>query len=91
MVLVEPAFGPSGSARALPTSILMTTRGSQLVEAHIRSFDPETPTARERLEAALGEPFARELLRAVRESREGPGVKRPLGARVNLVVSGRKR
>src|SRR5437868_8964880 len=37
-------------------------RGLQLLEAHIRSFDPDAPTARERLEAALGEPLTRQLL-----------------------------
>lgn len=40
----------------------MRKRGLQLLEAHIRSFDPGAPTARERLEAALGEPFTRQLL-----------------------------
>jgi uncharacterized protein (DUF1800 family) len=41
-------------------------RGLQLLEAHMRSLDPDEPTARERLERALGEPFARELLIAAR-------------------------
>jgi hypothetical protein len=40
----------------------MRKRGLQLLEAHLRSFDPDAPTARERLEAALGDEFARELL-----------------------------
>jgi hypothetical protein len=35
-----------------------------MLEAHIRSFDLGTPTARERLEAALGEPYTRKLLDA---------------------------
>ena len=43
----------------------MTKRGLQLLEAHLRSFDPDAPTARERLEAALGEPLARQLLLAL--------------------------
>jgi hypothetical protein len=47
---------------------LMNERGSQLLEAHIRSFDPSEPTARERLVEALGEPLARKLLFALRPS-----------------------
>ncbi len=43
----------------------MTGRGSQLLEAHIRSLDPDEPTARERLAEAIGEPFARKLLFAL--------------------------
>jgi hypothetical protein len=43
----------------------MTKRGLQLLEAHIRSFDPGEPTALERLERALGEPLAQELRFAV--------------------------
>lgn len=43
----------------------MRKRGLQLLEAHIRSFDPGAPTARERLEAALGEPFTLQLLRVL--------------------------
>jgi len=42
----------------------MTKRGLPLLEAHMRSLDPATPTARERLAAALGEPLARTLVRA---------------------------
>jgi hypothetical protein len=44
----------------------MNERGAQLLEAHIRSFDPGEPTARERLAAALGELLARQLLFALR-------------------------
>jgi len=44
----------------------MNERGPQLLEAHIRSFDPAEPTARERLEEALGEPLARKLIFALR-------------------------
>jgi hypothetical protein len=50
----------------LPTTTLMRKRGLQLLEAHIRSFDPEAPTARERLEAELGESFTSELLARLR-------------------------
>jgi len=44
----------------------MNERGSQLLEAHIRNFDPRRPTARERLAQAIGEPLARKLLFALR-------------------------
>ena len=40
----------------------MTGRGMELLEAHLRSLDPDEPTARERLEDALGETLARELV-----------------------------
>lgn len=43
----------------------MTKRGADLLEAHIRSMDPDEPTARERLEEALGEPFTRKLVVAL--------------------------
>jgi hypothetical protein len=43
----------------------MKNRGLQLLAAHIRSFDPAAPTARQRLEASLGEPFARRLVQAL--------------------------
>ena len=46
-------------ARPIPNS--MTKRGLQLLEAHLRSFDPGEATALERLELALGEPLARQL------------------------------
>ncbi len=36
-------------------------RGSELLLAHMRSLDPAAPTARERLEQALGEALARKL------------------------------
>ena len=36
-----------------------------MLEAHLRSLDPGEPTAPERLEAALGESFARQLLFAL--------------------------
>ena len=44
----------------------MKDRGSQLLEAHIRSFDPAEATARERLAEVLGEPLATKLLSALR-------------------------
>ena len=43
----------------------MKEKGSQLLEAHIRSFDPAEATARERLEEAIGEPLAKKLLSAL--------------------------
>jgi len=51
---------------AWPTQNLMSDRGPQLLEAHLKSLDPQEPTARERLEAAIGEPLARKLLFALR-------------------------
>jgi hypothetical protein len=53
----------------------MNERGSQLLEAHIRSFDPGEPTAHERLVEAIGEPLARQLLFALRP----PGALPPRG------------
>jgi hypothetical protein len=44
----------------------MNERGSQLLEAHMRSLDPAEPTPQERLAEALGEPLARKLLFALR-------------------------
>jgi hypothetical protein len=44
----------------------MNERGSQLLEAHMRSLDPGEPTAQERLTEAIGEPLARKLLFALR-------------------------
>ena len=49
-----------------PTLNSMNERGSQLLEAHMRSLDPGEPTARERLAEAIGEPLARKLLFALR-------------------------
>ena len=49
----------------------MRTRGLELLEAHMRSFDPDAPTARERVEAALGEPFTERLLRVLLSSAGG--------------------
>jgi hypothetical protein len=43
----------------------MNDKGSQLLEAHIRSFDPGEPSARERLEDAMGESLARKLVFAL--------------------------
>jgi hypothetical protein len=43
----------------------MRKRGLHLLEAHIRSLDPDAPTARERLDAILGEELTQELLRVV--------------------------
>jgi hypothetical protein len=44
----------------------MKHRGSQLLEAHIRIFDPGGPTGRKRLAEALGEPLAQMLVGAMR-------------------------
>ena len=66
----------------------MRKRGLQMLAAHIRSFDPDVPTARERLETALGEEFTRELLRllAVREVRLDEDVfSRRLSAQVEQI------
>lgn len=41
-------------------------RGSQLLIAHMRSLDPDEPTARDRLEETLGERLVREVLLALR-------------------------
>ena len=43
----------------------MNERGSQLLEAHIRSLDPDEQSARERLEDAMGESLARKLVFAL--------------------------
>jgi hypothetical protein len=44
----------------------MSERGRELLEAHLRSFDPSEPTARERLVAAIGELLTWQLLFALR-------------------------
>jgi hypothetical protein len=44
----------------------MNERGSQLLEAHMRSLDPAELTAQERLAEAIGQPLARKLLLALR-------------------------
>jgi hypothetical protein len=44
----------------------MSERGQELLEAHIRSLDPAEPTARERLDAAIGEVLAWKLVFALR-------------------------
>ena len=51
----------------------MNERGLQLLEAHLRSLDLGEPTAHERLEAALGESFARQLLFALGPKALPPG------------------
>jgi hypothetical protein len=40
----------------------MNTRGQELLEAHIRSLDPGSPSAQERLEEAMGPALARKLV-----------------------------
>jgi hypothetical protein len=71
----------------------MRKRGLQLLEAHIRSLDPDAPTARERLESALGEPFARELVRTlslVEVRLDEDVLSRRLGAQVEQVERSRQ-
>jgi hypothetical protein len=58
--------GDQWKACARSTLNSMKERGSQLLEAHIRSFDPAEATARERLEEAIGEPLAEKLVSALR-------------------------
>ena len=57
--------GDQRKARVLSTLNAMNDKGSQLLEAHIRSFDPGEPSARERLEDAMGESLARKLVFAL--------------------------
>jgi hypothetical protein len=52
-------------SRFEPTLNSMNERGSQLLEIHLRSLDPAEPTARERLEEAMGESLARKLVFAL--------------------------
>jgi hypothetical protein len=46
----------------------MKDKGSQLLEAHIRSLDPAEATAQERVAEVLGEPLTQKLLSALRPS-----------------------
>jgi hypothetical protein len=48
-----------------PTLKTMDERGSELLDAHMRSLDPGEPIARERLEAELGDVLARKLVFAL--------------------------
>jgi hypothetical protein len=57
--------GDQREHRPQPTLNSMNDKGSQLLEAHIRSFDPGELSARERLEAAMGESLARKLVFAL--------------------------
>jgi len=41
------------------------TRGLELLLAHVNSLDPDAPTARERLDVALGPELARKLVFAL--------------------------
>ena len=47
------------------------TRGLRLLAAHLRSFDPNAPSPRERLEHALGPQLARKLLFALAPGQRG--------------------
>jgi len=58
--------GDHREAHPEPTLNLMTERGSQLLEAHIRSLDPGEATAQERLAEVIGEQLAQRLLSALR-------------------------
>ena len=44
----------------------MKERGQQLLEAHLRSFDLVEPTARRRLDDAIGASLAQQLVAALR-------------------------
>lgn len=57
--------GDHRNTRARPTPKSMNHRGLQLLEAHIRSFNFDEPTVRERLEDAMGESLARKLVFAL--------------------------
>ncbi len=57
--------GDHRTGRVPPTPNAMNHRGLQLLEAHIRSFDFDEPTVRERLEDAMGESLARKLVFAL--------------------------
>lgn len=57
--------GDHRNACVRPTSNSMNHRGLQLLAAHIRSFDFDEPTVRERLEEAMGESLARKLVFAL--------------------------
>lgn len=46
-------------------SVERTERGIELLVAHCASLDPDAPTARERLEAAIGPELARTLVSAL--------------------------
>jgi hypothetical protein len=58
-------------------SVEPTERGTALLVAHCASYDPDAPTARDRLEAALGPELARKLVFALaagaQESDRSPG------------------
>lgn len=63
------ASSPASATAARPIPKSMTAkRGLELLEAHMRSLDPDEATARERLEQALGESLTRRLLRVLRSS-----------------------
>jgi hypothetical protein len=49
-----------------PTTISMSDRAVNLLQLHLRSLDPAEPTARQRLEEAVGESLAHKLLFALR-------------------------
>ena len=61
-------------------SVAPTDRGTALLVAHCTSFDPAAPTARERLDEALGPDLARKLVFALsgcaQESERTPGALR---------------
>ena len=48
-------------------------RGLELLAVHCSSLDPDAPSARERLEKALGAEFARKLVLALSSAGSGSG------------------
>jgi hypothetical protein len=56
-------------------------RGTDLLALHCASLDPETPTARERLDTALGPELARKLVFALSSSEHRERARRELRPR----------
>ena len=77
MVLVGLAAGLNGVAFARPIQNAMTKHGLELLAAHLRSFDPGEPTARERLERELGAPLVQQLFVAARLGAESASTPSP--------------
>jgi len=46
-------------------SVVRSERGTELLVAHCASLDPDAPTARDRLDEALGPELARKLVSAL--------------------------
>lgn len=58
-----------------------TERGTALLVAHCASLDPDAPTARERLEDALGPDLAHKLVSALAGRQSDGAAPRTLGVR----------